>query len=384
MTPGTSTADILSSLHLSQDDAGAVDVHLVGALPSLIDGPVSPITPVSLEGSLESSPERRARSSPVESTRADSALIDGLDIARPPLVTKRNTCGTIYVGSTLSAPDKDALIRCVCGVYRAHLLQSASKQGSSTRQPTKKKEHAVFDDVRSPGDYRRLDTSAVPTLDEVSDFYRSVFLRSQMEADCIIISLIYVERLVKLSGGELAPSPSNWRSVLYSCMVLASKVWDDLSMWNCDFSKISPGGMAFTLKRTNELELSLLESLRYRIKVGAGEYAKYYFLLRGMLCRSGLASDDLTRLDPLDPEAAGNLGTAFGAERTRDLNVGRCKSYGDAGADCAGGGEDESAASRAGADGGGVGPCPPAYGSPSKKRVNLEQLVRMEQLVCPK
>jgi len=129
MTPGTSTADILSSLHLSQDDAGAVDVHLVGALPSLIDGPVSPITPVSLDAS-QSSPERRARSSPVESTRADSALIDGMGTSRPPLVTKRNTCGTIYVGSTLSAPDKDALIRCVCGVYRAHLLQSATKQRS--------------------------------------------------------------------------------------------------------------------------------------------------------------------------------------------------------------------------------------------------------------
>ena len=384
MTPSTATADILSSLRLSQDNEGAVDVHLVGALPSLIDGPASPLTPVSLEGAFES-PERRTRSSPID-TMPDSALVDG--ISRPPLVTKRNTCGTIYVGSTLSAPDKDALIRCVCGVYRAHLLQSASKQASSPSRQPKKKEHAVFDDVRSPGDYRRLDTSAVPSLDEVSEFYRSVFLRSQMEVDCIIISLIYVERLVKLSGGELAPCPSNWRSVLYSCMVLSSKVWDDLSMWNCDFSKISPGGMAFTLRRTNELEIALLESLRYRIKVGAGEYAKYYFLLRGMLCRSGLASDNLTSLDPLDPEAAGNVSSAFDAERTRVLNVGRCKSYGDAGADCAGG-DDESArgggrGGRAVVDGGGGGPSPPTYGSPSKKRVSLEQLVRMEQLSCPK
>jgi len=34
---------------------------------------------------------------------------------KPPLV-KRNTCGTLYVGSTMSAPDKDATIK-VCISY---------------------------------------------------------------------------------------------------------------------------------------------------------------------------------------------------------------------------------------------------------------------------
>ena len=112
--------------------------------------------------------------------------------------------------------------------------------------------------------------------------------------------MIYAERLVKMTNGKLSPRPENWRSVLFSCMVLASKVWDDLSMWNCDFSKIGPSGMTFTLSRTNELEIELLRTLRYRVKVEASEYAKYYFLLRCMLCRSGLANDDLKLLRPLD------------------------------------------------------------------------------------
>jgi hypothetical protein len=98
-------------------------------------------------------------------------------------------------------------------------------------------------------------------------------------------------------------------------MVLASKVWDDLSMWNCDFSKIGPSGMAFTLQRTNELEVALLSALEYRVKVGASEYAKYYFLLRGMLCRSGLANDDLTRLNPLDVKGATNVSSASSGRR---------------------------------------------------------------------
>ena len=70
-------------------------------------------------------------------------------------------------------------------------------------------------------------------------------------------------------------------------------------MWNCDFSKIGPLGVTFSLSRTNELEIALLRALEYKVKVNASEYAKYYFLLRGMLCRSGLASDDLSKLQPL-------------------------------------------------------------------------------------
>jgi hypothetical protein len=45
------------------------------------------------------------------------------------------------------------------------------------------------------------------------------------------MSLIYVERLIKTTEGGLRPRSSNWRSVLFSCMILASKVWDDMSMW---------------------------------------------------------------------------------------------------------------------------------------------------------
>lgn len=226
------------------------------------------------------------------------------DLAKPSL-TKRNTCGTIYLGSTLSSPDKDALIKCVCGVFRAHLLQSSDVEPHESDR--------IFDDEYSSRRSSRYQPF-IPTLDDITTFYRDVFLRSQMEVDCIVISLIYIERLIKLTGGRLQPTPFNWKSLLFSCMVLASKVWDDLSMWNADFSKIGPGGMTFSLQRTNELEIALLTALEYKVKVGASEYAKYYFLLRSMLCRSGLAHDNLTTLNPLDANGVKSLektGTSF-------------------------------------------------------------------------
>lgn len=141
---------------------------------------------------------------------------------------------------------------------------------------------------------------SIPSLDEVTRFYRDIFYKAQMETDCIIMSLIYVERLVKKTGGKLRPRAQNWRSLLFSCMILSSKVWDDLSMWNVDFSQSCPPGVSFPLKRINDLELAVLHALEFQVKVPASEYAKYYFLLRTMLIKSGLGGENLDAMDPLD------------------------------------------------------------------------------------
>jgi len=147
----------------------------------------------------------------------------------------------------------------------------------------------------------------IPSLEEITDFYRFVFNKAQMESDCIIVSLIYVERLLRDTNGGVSPNPKNWRSVLFSCMVMASKVWDDLSMWNKDFSQVCPSGLKFPLKRINELELALLNCLKFNVKVLASEYAKYYFLMRSMLIRSGLVGEELMTMKPLDNEGAKRL-----------------------------------------------------------------------------
>lgn len=424
LTPTTETCDIFSSLKLAlgtteglnvmpmllDDAARSSSVDTVSTVPmtpnSLETLPMTPTDANNVSSNGEDDLSERAFSSPASvltepTSPASAAARQGRSsnsgIAKPNLVTKRNTCGTIYLGSTLSAPDKDALIKCVCGVFRAHLLQAESTSDVITvsshhannnvmmnHQMNKVQEYQIFTDRRSPGDYRHLDTTSIPSLAQITDFYRSIFLRSQMEVDCIIISLIYVERLIKLTAGALTPRTSNWRSILFSCMVLASKVWDDLSMWNCDFSKIGPSGMTFSLSRTNELEIALLSALGYKVKVNASEYAKYYFLLRGMLCRSGLANDDLTRLQPLDVRGAQSLAEGTNASVVAEKNKQRSdvskylmkqrsKSYG-----CF---DDKPTTSDNVGNGGGSGATTkvvmPPQSSPTSQRVSLEQIVRM-------
>jgi len=205
--------------------------------------------------------------------------------------TRRNTGGTIYLQNSMTNPNIKATIRCVCAVFRAHIAQSKDDR----RRAQKFRDYDVFDDNCGSSKRRRLSKVKVPTLMEILEFYEAFYQRSQMEHDTIITSLIYVERVIKLTNGILVPTMENWRSFLFACMVLASKVWDDLSMWNIDFSNVTAhtaGLSSFTLPRINELELALLKCLKFDVTVPASEYAKYYFLIRTMLLRSGLVKED--------------------------------------------------------------------------------------------
>jgi Cyclin, N-terminal domain/WW domain len=244
--------------------------------------------------------------------------------------SRRNTGGTIYVQSTMSNPDVDNTIKCVCAVFRAHIVQSAEREpnqhcyspvsvSASNATATGALSAPIPRDVFCD-DYEATATSAVasipvspppprsnalvvPSLQELETFYLEFYRRSQMEHDTIIMSLIYVERLIKETHGSITPHPNNWKSILFSCMVLSSKVWDDLSMWNIDFSNVSAAaasatsssagaaagaGLAtqtaerqvanqnnrfayFSLQRINQLELAVLSSLNFDVRVPASE-----------------------------------------------------------------------------------------------------------------
>jgi hypothetical protein len=239
-----------------------------------------------------------------ESTTAEQLHVypTNENVARPAAITshqRRNTGGTIFVKSTMENPDIKSTIQCVCGVYRAHIVES-SKQ--------KRQDHVNIDVFRDDYEHphpRKVSSQSmsIPKLSEIESFYETFYKRSQMEHDTIVMSIIYVERLIKETNGVLSPTPESWASILLSCMILASKVWDDLSMWNIDFSNVSlsPGMTPFSLKRINQLEIAVLTCLNFNVRVPASEYAKYYFLIRTMLTRSGML-DHATA--PLNKEEA--------------------------------------------------------------------------------
>jgi len=262
--------------------------------------------------SLRSRGESRVAEPPRMSLEVESA-VDGL--MRPPL-RRNNSTSTIYVNETMAAPDKESTIKVVCCVVRAHMLSAAARDDAH-QVDNVPPEFSVFIDrdyvrpqrnrrpsfVRPFGGSAEVEEVEVPKLDTLVKFFRHVYLTAQMEVECIIMSLIYVEKLLKVTKGRLQIRHFNWKSVLFAGMIMASKVWDDLSMWNADFSAVCP---SFSLRRINELELTLLSILKFDTTITASNYAKYYFHLRSMCATMGLGGD-LREMQPLSIEGAHRL-----------------------------------------------------------------------------
>ncbi|RLN90905.1 hypothetical protein BBJ28_00000322 [Nothophytophthora sp. Chile5] len=213
---------------------------------------------------------------------------------------RANSTNSIYLRmGTMNAPDQDATIQCVATVLRAHMMEAlaAPRTRDDPRfqvfltTPDRQSLAVIADDEAdlttrgSQGQPKSDAPLSVPSLADIGAFIKHVFARAQMESECIIMSLVYVERLLKATSGLLTLRAENWRRLLFCSMVMASKVWDDLSMSNADFSKIWP---QLALKEMNELELAYLSAVEYNVRVSAASYAKYYFHLRSLCAGMGM------------------------------------------------------------------------------------------------
>ena len=197
-----------------------------------------------------------------------------------------NSTNSIFMTENVSKIlDHGSLLQCVAAVTHSHIHNS---EGESSGQ------YKVFFEDR--------DIFSRPDFSDVHNFIDKIFTQAQLEPECLIVALVYLERLLKMSRSEIILGFQNWRPIVVSCLFLASKVWDDLSMINGDFSYICRG--MFSLQQINKLEVALLSALKFKVRVSLSEYAKYYFKLRAMLGTGALEKDSMT---PLSIEGAMNL-----------------------------------------------------------------------------
>ena len=117
----------------------------------------------------------------------------------------------------------------------------------------------------------------IPALEEVHTFLSDLFTKAQLSAECSIVCLIYVERLMEIANVPLLST--TWKTVMLCGMLMASKVWQDLSSWNVEFSEIMP---QYSLNAINELERTFCEEIKWDLYISSSAYAKYYFALRSL------------------------------------------------------------------------------------------------------
>ena len=146
----------------------------------------------------------------------------------------------------------------------------------------------------------------IPAVKAISHFLKQVFEVGQFHPECCVISLVYINRLIGVTGVPL--TQSNWKPVAISALVLAQKVWDDTPLINADFSILYP---ALTVKEINFLERKFLDLLEFKLAVSPSLYAQYYFELRSICEENANAAAQATG----QPGKAGGMGGAGGLSK---------------------------------------------------------------------
>uniref|UniRef100_A0A0R3RH41 PITH domain-containing protein n=1 Tax=Elaeophora elaphi TaxID=1147741 RepID=A0A0R3RH41_9BILA len=207
---------------------------------------------------------------------------------------KSNSCSTIFLDdSTISQPNLKNTIKCISLAIYYHIVNRKNRAHERLMEIFEERLHPI---TRDPIPIEMM--SRDPDHRQIYRFIRTLFHAAQLTAECAIITLVYVERL--LNYAEMDLCPSNWRRVVLGAIMLASKVWDDQAVWNVDYCQI--------LKDTNvddmnELERQFLECLEFNINVPSSVYAKYYYELRTL----AMANDLQLPLQPLYKERARKL-----------------------------------------------------------------------------
>jgi hypothetical protein len=103
-----------------------------------------------------------------------------------------------------------------------------------------------------------------PSTDEIYDFAHQLFKKVQLSSECSIVCLIYVEKLMEVAKVPLVAS--TWRPIFMCGLLLASKVWQDLSSWNIEFASVYP---QFSLEAINRLEVQFLKAIRWDLYISS-------------------------------------------------------------------------------------------------------------------
>ncbi|KAG1946051.1 cyclin-Y-like protein [Pimephales promelas] len=184
---------------------------------------------------LESNPSDHARASTIFLSKSQTDVRDRrksnhINHVSPGLLSKKySSCSTIFIDdSTVSQPNLKSTIKCVTLAIYYHIKNRDSNRSLDIFD---EKMHPLSRE-QVPDDYSRTD----PEHKLIYRFVRTLFSAAQLTAECAIVTLVYLERL--LTYAELDICPCNWKRIVLGAILLASKVWDDQAVWNVDYCQI--------------------------------------------------------------------------------------------------------------------------------------------------
>jgi len=174
----------------------------------------------------------------------------------------------------------------------------------------------VFSELVYPLD-NKTDFSTSPEIEEIQEFLTILFEGQDLVAENGVMAVAYIERLVKLTGITL--HATNWRRITLGALILASKIWEDVAVWNVDFLQVFPN---VDVSDLNRLEREYLGLLQFTVSLSASVYAKYYFDLRAL---SDLTEDNF----PLSPLSDKGISLLEAKSRGAEEEIKKQRIHGD-------------------------------------------------------
>lgn len=191
-------------------------------------------------------------------------------------LSKSKSTSSIFASATIMEPNIRELVPSVSRMLHCQMMRDIEA-------PKEKKQMLPLfcEDY-----YTGKTVKEVPALRSIYSFLKQVFEVGQFDAECCVIMLVYINRLIGVT--EVPLTQSNWKPVTITALVLAQKVWDDTPLINADFSILYP---ALTVKDINVLERKFLEKLDFKLSVSPSLYAQYYFELRS-ICKENAPNSE--------------------------------------------------------------------------------------------
>ena len=201
-----------------------------------------------------------------EGAGARKAAPVGGAAARPMERRRRsNSTSSIYAESAVFSPELHELVLSVSTMLHCQIIRDHDSGRSRS------KGFQFFNEET----YTGRPAAALPEAEDLRAFLQHVFEVGEFPAECAVILLVYVNRLIGLVNLPL--TANNWKPVVMTALTVAQKVWDDNPLCNADFSILYP---VLNVKQVNFLELRFLLLLEYKLTVSSSLYARYYFELR--------------------------------------------------------------------------------------------------------
>jgi len=126
------------------------------------------------------------------------------------------------------------------------------------------------------------DDDASPALsvvaEDVAGWLRTTLQAVEVDSECVIISLVLLERVLLREEPELRLTRFSWRRATLCALVVAAKTWYDEVVFSADFLGHLPhfGGMT-------EMEAAFLRMLDYKTAVPVSLFVRYAFALQDIV-----------------------------------------------------------------------------------------------------